>query len=186
MTKSKEVIVRLKQVREEKGYSFGDIAKIMKAKGIPTISKSTLSRLFSDEAETINFDYEYTIRPVAEALLDTDTIEENDDTDTKAMKSFIQYKKSVIDDLERRLKEADAEKDKAVLKAHEKFDVERKQLQETISLLREQVAFKDKRIDSLMASNDRKEERIEKKDELYQDLLKRILECPNFKRKECE
>ena len=178
MTNSKDIISQLKQVKAEKGLSLGDIIKIMAGKG-STVSKSTLSRLFADGSEEVNFDYEFTIRPIAEALLDIDTIEETDNADTKAMKFFLQYKKEVIEELENRIRDMEASFAKERNELNDKRDAERAQWQKSIDFLKDQVALKDKRMDLLLES-------VARKDELYQQLLEKILECPNYRRKECE
>ena len=78
MTNSKDIIIKLKEVRAEKGLSYADIIKIMEEKGIYPVSTATLSRIFSENSEETNFNYETTLRPIAEALLDIDTIEDTD------------------------------------------------------------------------------------------------------------
>ena len=80
MTNTREIIIRLKEVREEKGLSFGDILSLMEANG-DFLSKSTLSRVFAEGSEENSFKYEETIRPIANAMLDIETIEEEDTTD---------------------------------------------------------------------------------------------------------
>ena len=73
MTNTKDIIIQLKRVREERGLSYNDILDLMKANG-EFLSKSTLSRVFADGSEEVSFRYEETIRPIANALLDIDHI----------------------------------------------------------------------------------------------------------------
>ena len=47
MTNVKDIIIELKEVREAKGLSFGDILDLMEKNG-DYISKSTLSRVFAE------------------------------------------------------------------------------------------------------------------------------------------
>ena len=82
MTNTREIILKLKEVREEKGLSYGDILEIMEKQG-DFVSKSTLSRLFAEGSEDGSFKYEETIRPIAKALLDIETIEDTDDMDVE-------------------------------------------------------------------------------------------------------
>lgn len=91
MTNTKDIIIKLKEVREEKNLSYNDILVLME-KNNDYLSKSTISRVFSDGSEELSFRYEETIRPIAKALLDIETIEDDDDMDIQAMKSLLKYK----------------------------------------------------------------------------------------------
>lgn len=90
MTNVKDIIIELKEVREAKGLSFGDILDLMEKNG-DYISKSTLSRVFAEGSESNSFKYDETIRPIAKALLDIENIEDDDNMDVKAMKSLLKY-----------------------------------------------------------------------------------------------
>lgn len=163
MTNTKDIIVKLKEVREEKGLSFGDILNLMEANG-DYLSKSTLSRVFADGSENSSFKYEETIRPIAKALLDIETIEETDNMDVRAMKSLLKYKIQVIEDLEKQITTLKADLNAEKLKAHEKLDKERLNFQKSLNFCREQINLKDKRIDQLLDAN--------------VTLLNQLLACP--------
>ena len=90
MAKQRDIIIKLKEVREEKGLSLNEIVSLVEKNG-DFISRSSVQRVFSDGSEDISFRYDDTIRPIANALLDIDTIEDEDEIDTKAMKSLLQY-----------------------------------------------------------------------------------------------
>ena len=102
MTNTKEIIMKLKEVRKEKDLSYGDILELMEQNG-DFLSKSTISRVFQEGSESLSFRYEETIRPIAKALLDIETIEADDDIDVQAMKSLLQYKIQRIEELERHI-----------------------------------------------------------------------------------
>ena len=72
MTKTKDVILKLKAVKEEKQLSLDKILSIMEQNG-EYVSKTTLSRVFAKGSEEKIFKYENTIRPIANALLDMKT-----------------------------------------------------------------------------------------------------------------
>ena len=91
MTKTRDIIIKLKEVRKEKDLSYGDILDLMEKNG-DYLAKSTLSKLFSEGSEDLNFKYEETIRPIAKALLGIETIEVDDDMDIQAMKSLLKFK----------------------------------------------------------------------------------------------
>ena len=145
MTNTREIIAKLKEVREEKGYSYSDILDLMEKNG-DYIAKSTLSRVFAEGSEELSFKYDETLKPIANALLDIDTIEEDDTLDTQALKVMLRYKADKIKELETAL---DHEK----IKYHDRMDKEREQFHKSLDFLKEQVSLKDKRIDQLLDAN---------------------------------
>ena len=149
MTNSKDVILKLKEVREEKGLSFNDIIKLMEENG-DYISKSTISRVFADGSEESSFRYEETIRPIAKALLDIEEIEDDDNTDVRAMKSLLKYKIERIEELEHQIEHLQAALNAEKVKNHEKLEKEREQHQRSIEFLKNQIDLKDKRMDMLL------------------------------------
>ena len=161
MTNAKEIIIMLKEVREEKHLSYSDILDLMEKNG-DYVSKSTLSRVFSDGSENDTFRFEDTIRPIANALLDLDNLEDTDDINTKTMKKMMQYKLSIIESLE---------KENADLKAaNEKYKKDNEHYERLISFLQKQVDYKDDRMDKLL-------EAVFHKDEQLKDLMERVLSC---------
>ena len=77
MTNMKEIILNLKAVRSERNLSYTDILNLMEARG-DFISKTTLSRVFAEGSEETAFRYEETIRPIANALLNMENIEDDE------------------------------------------------------------------------------------------------------------
>ena len=98
MTNTKELIIKLKETRIQKGYSISDIENLLEANG-QHLSRSTISRFFSEGSEEVSFRYEETIKPIADVLLDTDNIEDTDDMDVQAMKTLLKYKAERIKEL---------------------------------------------------------------------------------------
>lgn len=170
MTNTKDIIIKLKEVREEKNLSYTDILNLMEKNG-DFVSKSTLSRVFAEGSEELSFKYEETIRPIANALLDIETIEETDNMDVQAMKSLLKYKIQRIEELEKQVKNLESALDKEKIKYHEKLDAEREQYFRRIDFLKEQVALKDKRMDLLL-------EAVFQKDKQQKEFLESILNCP--------
>ena len=169
MTNTRDIILKLKQVREEKGLSYSDILDMMEEKG-DFLSKSTISRVFADGSEEMSFRYEETIRPIAIALLDIENEEETDNMDVRAMKSLLKYKIQRIEELEQTVRRLESALDKEKLKYHEKLDSERERFNKSIEFLKEQVDYKDKRMDLLLAS-------VQEKDKLHKEMLEKILMC---------
>ena len=170
MTNTRDIIIKLKEVRDEKGLSYNDILRLME-KNNDFLSKSTISRVFAEGSEEMSFKYEETIRPIANALLDIENIEEDDDMDIKAMKSLLKYKIQRIEELEAALA-------KEKVKYHERLDKEREKHEKDIAFLTHQIELKDKRMDQLL-------EAVFTKDSQHQELLKLIMTCPARQGKEC-
>lgn len=177
MTNTKDIIIQLKKVREEKDLSFNDILQLMEDNG-DYLSKSTLSRVFADGSEESSFKYEETIRPIANALLDIDMVEDDDTIDTKAIKAILKYKIERIEELEQALEKKELELAEEKVKYHEKLDKEREQSKRSIEFLKEQISLKDKRMDQLL-------EAVFKKDVQHKELLDTILACPARKQTDC-
>ena len=163
MTNTKDLIIKLKEVREEKGLSFNDILSLMEQNG-DYLAKSTLSRVFAEGSEDNSFKYEETIRPIAKALLDIETEEETDDLDTKALKAILKYKIQRIEELESQVEHLQSALNEEKVKSHEKLDAERERFNRSIDFLKEQVAYKDKRMDMLL-------EWVNEKDKILNDIL---------------
>lgn len=149
MNKTKDLIIRLKAVKEEKGLSLNKIADLVEANG-DFISRSSIQRVFADGSENSSFRYEDTIRPIAKALLDIENIEEDDSLDTATLKALLKYKIQRIEDLESQLEKAHAELGNEKLKRHEKIDEIRKEYEKKIDFLKDQITLKDKRMDLLL------------------------------------
>ena len=176
MTNTRDIILKLKEIREEKGYSYNDILSLME-KNNDFVSKSTISRIFAEGSEEMSFRYEETIRPIANALLDIENIEDDDDMDTKAMKTLLKYKIQRIEELEHQIEHLQAALDKEKVKSHEKLEEERERSNRSIDFLKEQVAYKDKRMDLLL-------EAVQVKDRLHQEMLDKLLQCSCCQMKE--
>ena len=163
MTNTKDLIIKLKEVREEKNLSYNDIMTLMEKNG-DYLAKSTLSRVFADGSEEMSFRYEETIRPIANALLDIENIEDTDDMDVRAMKSLLKYKIQRIEDLEKQLDHLQSALDKEKIRGQEKLIAAQEEAQRKFDFMSNQIALKDKRIDNLLESTTK--------------LLNQILDCP--------
>ena len=174
MTNTRDVILKLKEVKQEKGLSLDKILIMVENNG-EYISKSTLSRVFKDGSEDSSFRYEETIRPIANALLDIENEEDDDDAETLAFKSILKLKMRVIDENSKKIEELQeqvketASKEKA--KYHEKLSAELSKMQKSLDFSMNQIELKDKRIDLLMQANERLSITNNK-------LLEQFLQCP--------
>ena len=161
MIDTKEVILALKKVKEERQLSLDKILEIMDETDPSTaVSKTTLARVFREGSEDQIFKYEGTLRPIANALLDMETYETGDDNSTHLYKSILKLKKDIIIELEEK-----ANDDK--MKYLEQINEETMKFQRSLEFLKEQIVLKDKRIDQLMEQNGQ--------------LLNQLLSCPYHK-----
>lgn len=177
MTNTKDIIIQLKKVREERDLSYGDILNLIEKNG-EYLSKSTLSRVFAEGSEDGTFNYETTIRVIANALLDIDEIEDDDTTDTKAIKTILKYKIERIEELEAALEKKELELAEEKIKHHERLDAEREEHKRRTDFLLNQIDLKDKRMDQLL-------EAVFQKDAHHKELLDTILACPARKQTDC-
>lgn len=152
MTNTKDVILKLKEVKKEKDLSLDRIISLMEENG-EFVSKSTLSRVFAKGSEEKLFRYETTLRPIANALLDIETIEIDDDIDTQAYKSILKLKKNLMSELEQQNEELKEELKDMKLKYHEKLKAETDKFQKSLDFAMHQIELKDKRIDQLLDAN---------------------------------
>lgn len=178
MINTRDIILKLKEVRAEKQLSLNDIVELMDKNDPSTaLSKSTVQRIFKEGSEDESYNYEKQLKPIASVLLDIDVIEETDSLDTQALKILLQYKSQRIAELERLNKQLDCDIVKIKLSNHEKLDKEREIFNERIDFLKTQIDLKDKRMDQLLDA-------VFTKDKLYNELLEKTMHChccPNAK-----
>ena len=124
-----DIISKLKKVREENGLSYQRIVELVEKNG-DYVSLSTVKRVFEDGSEAYGFQFENTLKPIANAVLgiysDTDIVSASE---VDALKSIVAYKSDRITELEARLERTE--------------DSYRRRL----DFLKEQISLKDQRID---------------------------------------
>ena len=181
LTDTKEIILALKKVKEEKNLSLDKIIALMEEQdNTAVVSKSTLSRVFSEgsENESTNFRFETTLKPICNALLNIESDEENDTVDVLAYKNLLRYKHELLTDYERQNKQLKDEietiKNKERSKYAEKLEKETKHFNDSLSFMSKQIQLKDQRIDTLLDSNAKLLDDNHK-------LLLQLLKCPYHK-----
>lgn len=166
MILTRNLILQLKAVKEERKLSLGDILNLIEKNG-DYLSKTSLSRLFQEGSEEQSFKEE-TLLPVARALLDINTLEETDNVDERAMKTLLQYKSNRISELEQQIERLELDLSNEKVKRHEALDRERELYNRRVDFLKSQIILKDERIDRLMNA-------LLEKDKDYSDLMKKNL-----------
>lgn len=174
MTDTVKLIDSIRKVYDEKSLTISKIEKLLAEKGKEgAIAHTTIGRFFSKEKRDIyNYRYDDTIRPLAEILLDVDTNEIDDDTETQAMKTFVRVKGKMIDELE------------SEINVYERIEKEREQFARSIEFLKTQIERKDQRIDRLMASCEQKDTQILELTNKINDLIEQMKACPLRSEKE--
>ena len=128
--RKRELIVQLKQYREEHGFSLKRIVDIVSEYAEQNnnddyVSLSTVKRVFKDGSEDDDsFNFDLTIRPIAAALLGTESISPKTH-DKNLSISLLRYKNERIQQLEKQLAE------------------ERELANRRVDFLKEQIAIKD-------------------------------------------
>ena len=154
-TDTREIILALKKVYDDKGLSIDKTLALVNSKvGEGAVSRSTIQALFAEGSEdgTRKFGYDTVLKPLCVALLDIENIEQDDPDDVKAYKAILKFKKNSIDDLKDELKN-----DK--IKYHEQLEEQVKGFSEKLESMSRQLAFmsnqielKDQRIDALLST----------------------------------
>ena len=124
-----EIITKLKKVREENGLSFQKIVELVEQNG-GNVSLSTVKRVFEDGSESYGFQYENTLKPIADAVLGiyTESAAASPD-EADALKAIIDYKSDKITELTAQLERTE------------------ESYRRRLDFLKDQIALKDKRID---------------------------------------
>ena len=124
-----EIISKLKKVREENGLSYQKIVELVESNG-EYVSLSTVKRVFEDGSEAYGFQFDNTLRPIANAVLgiysDTDIVSVSE---VEALKSIVAYKSERITELESQL-----------ARTEESY-------RRRLEFLKNQITLKDERID---------------------------------------
>lgn len=151
----RKTIERLKKAKAEKNLTIPKIMELLDARGA-YVSESTVKRVFSEGSEEVNFKYQDSIAPLADVLLDLYNDSSNID-DIDALRQIVREKNKLIEALMVRIEDM---KQAAIdTKAAHERGVEH--LKGQIKKLNERLDFR--------------EQCIERKDELFEMLLKAYL-----------
>ena len=158
--RTKEIILQLKQSREERDLSVSEIYDMLMAANCD-ISMTTLKRVFAEGSEEKgSFRFKDTIQPIAQVMLaiKEETTPDNQLTDGEidALKNIALLKDAMIEDLTKQFNQLAGQYSEAVCELEEckaNLAAHRKQLElmsEQIVLLSDQIRRKDKYVDALL------------------------------------
>lgn len=106
--KTADVVARLKKVREDNGLSYQKIFDLVEKSGA-YVSMSTIRKVFEDGSESYGFQYENTLKPIADVVLGMyEPSAEMSANEADAMKAIIEYKNEKIAELQNRLVELES------------------------------------------------------------------------------
>lgn len=124
-----DIITKLKKVREENGLSYQKIVELVEKNG-DYVSLSTVKRVFEDGSESYGFQFENTLKPIANAVLgiysETDIVSASE---VDALKAVVAYKSDRISELEAQLSRTE------------------ESYRRRLDFLKDQISLKDQRID---------------------------------------
>ena len=144
---TQEIIVKLKEVQKSQRLTIPQIKAKVDATGA-IISMTTIRRVFAEGSETEDsFNYDATIRPIAQALLIADSLDSGDDAvraKVESIEAIIRLKNDVIESQRQQIEGLKAEQDRRCREYEKRMD-----------FLRDQIELKDQRMD-------RKDDMIEK------------------------
>lgn len=126
---TRDLILRLKAVRAEKGLTLQEIFDMLDAAGTH-VGITSIKKVFADGSEDLGFRYHDTIEPIAKVLLDL--YDDQGDAEAVALKADLAVKDELIARLERELAEC------------------REEHARRAEFLLRQIELKDARIDTLM------------------------------------
>lgn len=127
-----EIILKLKEVKEEKHLSLQKIYDLLEQNG-EHLAMTTLHRVFAEGSEDSSFNYDNTIRPLVHLLLHSETSgEAASAAEADALKEIIHMKNNMIEDLQRRL------------------EADHKDARQRIDFLKQRLARMDAVIDALL------------------------------------
>lgn len=182
LKENRELIIALKEAKKKQEITIPRLLEILQSKK-QTVSRTTLVRLFADGSEdNDSFNYSSTLKPVADVLLVNDQEMEDSlrhieivklNTELQAKNETIEKLNAQIDSLHAQIKKMQEEETKK------------------LSFMRDQIALKDKRMDTkdeliqrVMDRNDRKDQTISelteenrRLDESIRQLLEKCKKC---------
>lgn len=148
--KTREVILQLKAVKEEQGYTYQKIVDMVLANG-GTTSLTTVRRVFAEDSENQSFRYESTIQPIAAVMLRIDEppqhVEGEVETEAEALRALVRLKNTIIDEHEATISNIRAREQEIKDDAQRKIDHLRGQIQELQKILDERKEFMTERRD---------------------------------------
>lgn len=146
----RDLIVQLKEYREQQGLSHQKITDLVNARAENLgndeyVSLSTVKRIFKEGSEEMpNFNYDKILRPIARTLLHID--ESDVKSENELSVSVIRYKDSIIEQLEKEITQLH----KQFLELQSTYERRVDFLKQQIETWKQEVKSKDDQINMLL------------------------------------
>ena len=139
LTAAQEIVVKLKAVQAQQRLSIPQIKKMVDETGA-FVSETTIRRVFAKNSEIEDsFNYETTLRPIAQALLIEDTLSTADNVTRAKVESFeiiLQQKNEMIESIRAQIDKLKEDQENRCREFEQRMD-----------FLRDQIEKKDRRMD---------------------------------------
>ena len=145
----RDVVARLRKIKKDNDLTISNIMDILEKNGC-YLSESTVKRVFMENVDPTSFKYKSTLAPLSDALLDLYS-DQSGVEDVAALKALIHDKNKTISILIAKNEEQKSEYDK-------------------------RINHLNKQIEKLEEHLDFRERVVERKDEVIEKLLNKILE----------
>lgn len=128
-----DIITKLKRVRAENGLTYERISDLVEQNGA-SVSMSTIRRVFQEGSEEFGWQFEHTLKPIADAVLGVyalapETEGEADGETVDALRAVVRLKNTMIAELSARLQRTE------------------ESYKRRLDFVKEQITLKDARID---------------------------------------
>ena len=157
---TQEIILKLKAVKESEHITIKEIMAMLDDKG-ESLSETTIRRIFADNSENEDsFSYDRTIRPVAEVLLSEEKQPETvivSHAKNELLMAVMREKNGIIE----RLSEKNELLNDQIDKLRQQLDTVKAEYDRRVTFLRDQIEKKDRRMDE--------------KDQMINKLLEKVL-----------
>jgi len=171
MIDTQNVIDSLQKVYKERGLTQQKAYEIVhEFDPLNCPSETTIARVFRKGAKAENFRWETSLRPIANAILNLEGIDQSDTPEEQALKSMLKLKKDQI-----AITKDEKEEEKA--RFHKRLEEETEKFQKSLEFAMHQIQLKDDRIDLLMKQNERLSI-------MNNRMLEQFMDCP-LKNKGC-
>ena len=162
-----DVIIALKRIKEERGISLSQIKKIVEGETGVCLSMTTIRRVFAPGSEDEHFNFESTIKPIADALKVSRDGETEDDLRTrcKLLEAIHVRDQETIEKLEaeiQQMKTAQKEKCSECAERQDRWDAQIKLKDTRIDRLHQHTEDQREMMRKMQAQFDRQQEQMDR------------------------
>lgn len=146
---TKDLVLRLRAIRDELGLSIADIQERLEAANTP-LAESTIRRVFDHDMDSISgFNYDATLMPLSDLLLPKGDVSDSALSASRidGLLAVIEIKNEMIESITKQFQEAKAAYENERRQVAETQAQRCKKCEEDVSFLKKQISLKDERMD---------------------------------------